>query len=65
MKNEDKLNLIYEKYRENKNSHVYLVETNSISDAVKDIKNLIIKMNSDNNDNDFKHLNQLLRIMRI
>ena len=56
MKNEDKLNLIYEKYRENKNSHVYLVETNSIADAVNDIKDLIIKMNSDNNDNNFKYL---------
>ena len=56
MKNEEKLNNIYNKYRENKNSHVYLVETNSIENALNDIKKLIININSDNNDNDIQSL---------
>lgn len=56
MKNEEKLNIIYEKYRENKNSHVYLVETNSINNALNDIKELIIKINEDNKENDFEYL---------
>ena len=56
MKNEDKLKLIYDKYRENKNSHVYLVETNSIDQALHDIKELIIKINEDNTENNFRHL---------
>lgn len=37
---------IFEKYRENKNSHVYLVETNSIERAINDIKQLIICINN-------------------
>ena len=54
--NEDfKLKDIYEKYRENKNSHVYLVETNSIDKATEDIKNLIININNLSN-NDIKEL---------
>lgn len=56
MNNEDKLNLIYEKYRENKNSHVYLVETNNIENALYDIKKLIIKINDNNNINDINKL---------
>ena len=56
MNNEDKLNLIYEKYRENKNSHVYLVETNSIEKALIDIKKLIIRINGENDLNDIKKL---------
>lgn len=56
MKNEEKLNNIYNKYRENKNSHVYLVETNSIEDALEDIKQLLIKINSDNEENDIEKL---------
>lgn len=48
--NEDfKLKDIYDKYRENKNSHVYLVETNNIEKAVQDIKKLIININIYNN----------------
>ena len=44
--NEDfKLKNIFDKYRENKNSHVYLVETNSIENAINDIKRLIIEIN--------------------
>lgn len=45
MKNHEKLQFIINKYRENKNSHVYLVETNSIENAVEDIKNLIKEIN--------------------
>lgn len=56
MKNEEKLNNIYNKYRENKNSHVYLVETNSIDMALEDIKALLIKINKDNNDNNISKL---------
>ena len=56
MKNEDKLNNIYNKYRENKNSHVYLVETNSVDMALEDIKKLIIKINSGNKDNNIEKL---------
>ena len=56
MKNEEKLNDIYLKYRENKNSHVYLVETNSIDKALEDIKRLIIRINSDNKENDIETL---------
>lgn len=51
MKNEEKLNNIYCKYRENKNSHVYLVETNAIDEALNDIKKLIIKINENNYEN--------------
>lgn len=56
MKNEEKLNDIYIKYRENKNSHVYLVETNNIELALNDIKNLIIKINNNSSDNDIEKL---------
>ena len=56
MSNDDKLNLIYEKYRENKNSHVYLVETNCIDNAVEDIKKLIVKINGDNESNSIEKL---------
>ena len=56
MKNEEKLNNIYLKCRENKNSHVYLVETNSINDALNDIKKLIIKMNQNSDDNNIEKL---------
>lgn len=56
MKNEEKLNNIYIKYRENKNSHVYLVETNSIESALSDIKRLIIKINSNNKENNIEKL---------
>ena len=56
MKNEEKLNNIYNKYRENKYSHVYLVETNSIESALEDLKKLIIRINSDNKDNDIEKL---------
>lgn len=42
-----KLDFLYNKYRENKNSHVYLVETNSIENAIQDIKKLIIQINKD------------------
>lgn len=56
MNNDEKLKLIYNKYRENKNSHVYLVETNSINDALNDIKKLIIKINQNNNDNNIEKL---------
>ena len=56
MKNEDKLNNIYNKYRENKNSHVYLVETNNIDLALSDIKKLLIKINEDSSDNDIEKL---------
>ena len=58
MKNEEKLNNIYNKYRENKNSHVYLVETNDIELALNDIKNLIIKINEGSIDNDIEKLIQ-------
>ncbi|MBR5662093.1 MAG: hypothetical protein IKX00_00400 [Bacilli bacterium] len=58
MKNEEKLNNIYNKYRENKNSHVYLVETNDIELALNDIKNLIIKINQGSTDNDIEKLIQ-------
>lgn len=58
MKNEEKLNNIYNKYRENKNSHVYLVETNDIELAVNDIKKLIIKINDSITDNDIEKLIQ-------
>lgn len=47
MKDHFKLDFLYNKYRENKNSHVYLVETNSIDNAVEDIKELLIKINED------------------
>lgn len=48
--NEDfKLKDIYNKYRENRSSHVYLVETNYIEKAVQDIKELIININMYNN----------------
>ncbi|MBO4600877.1 MAG: hypothetical protein J5634_01415 [Bacilli bacterium] len=47
MKEDFKLKNIYDKYRENKNSHVYLVETNSITQAIEDIKKLIILINED------------------
>jgi len=50
-----KLNNIFDKYRENKNSHVYLVETNVIEYAIEDIKKLIIKINEFNN-NDISNL---------
>ena len=54
--NEDfKLKSIYDKYCENKNSHVYLVETNSIEEAISDIKKLIILINKDQN-NDVESL---------
>ena len=56
MNNEEKLNSIYMKYRENKNSHVYLVETNSIDLALEDIKKLIIKINSYNEINNIENL---------
>ena len=56
MNNDEKLKLIYNKYRENKNSHVYLVETNSINDALNDIKKLIIKINQNNDDNNIEKL---------
>ena len=56
MNNDEKLKLIYNKYRENKNSHVYLVETNSINDALNDIKKLIIKMNQNSDDNNIEKL---------
>ena len=56
MKNEEKLNNIYLKCRENKNSHVYLVETNSVYSALDDIKQLIIKINEDIKDNDIRKL---------
>ena len=56
MNNDEKLKLIYNKYRENKNSHVYLVETNSIDMALEDIKDLLIKINKDNNDNNISKL---------
>ena len=56
MKNDEKLNNIYLKYRENKNSHVYLVETNSIESALDDIKQLLIKINSENAENDIEKL---------
>jgi DNA polymerase III delta prime subunit len=56
MKNEEKLNNIYFKCRENKNSHVYLVETNSVYSALEDIKKLIVKINEDNSENDIKKL---------
>ena len=47
MNEEFKLKNIYDKYRENKSSHVYLVETNSIDKAIDDIKKLIIQINND------------------
>ena len=48
--NEDfKLKDIYDKYRENKNSHVYLVETNNVDYAINDIKKLIVNINIYNN----------------
>lgn len=47
MKEEFKLKDIYDKYRENKNSHVYLVETNSVENALSDIKKFIIRVNDD------------------
>ena len=54
--NEDfKLKNIYDKYRENKNSHVYLVETNSIECAIEDIKKLIVVINK-SVDNDVEKL---------
>ena len=53
MENNEKLHNIYLKCRENINSHVYLVETNS---ALKDIKNLIIMLNKDNNEVDVEKL---------
>ena len=56
MKNEEKLNSIYLKYRENKNSHVYLVETNSIDLALDDIKKLIIAINNNDQDNNIEKL---------
>ncbi len=56
MNNDEKLKLIYNKYRENKNSHVYLVETNSINDALNDIKKLIIKINQNSDDNNIEKL---------
>lgn len=56
MNNDEKLKLIYNKYRENKNSHVYLVETNSINDALNDIKKLIIKINHNSDDNNIEKL---------
>ena len=55
MEEDFKLKNIYDKYRENKNSHVYLVETNSISSALEDIKKLIIYINS-NVENDVSQL---------
>lgn len=58
MKNEEKLNDIYNKYRENKNSHVYLVETNNVDNAVFDIKNLLIKICSSIDDNNIEILIQ-------
>jgi len=45
MNDDFKLKNIFDKYRENKNSHVYLVETNCIEQAVQDIKNLFIMIN--------------------
>lgn len=48
MTNKSKLDNIFLKYREKKNSHVYLVETNSVGDALDDIKKLIIKINDYN-----------------
>ena len=51
MKEDFKLKNIYDKYRENKNSHVYLVETNSITQAIEDIKKLIILINADADSN--------------
>ena len=56
MKNEEKLNNIYNKYRANKNSHVYLVETNDVESALSDIKKLLIKINEDLNENDIEKL---------
>lgn len=56
MKNKDKLNNIYVKYRENKNSHVYLVETNDIDQALNDLKKLIISINDNNSENDIEKL---------
>lgn len=56
MNNDEKLKLIYNKYRENKNSHVYLVETNSINDALNDIKKLIIKINQNSDENNIEKL---------
>lgn len=40
---------IYNKYCENKNSHVYLVETNDVLKANIDIKTLLKKINDDTN----------------
>lgn len=51
MNNDLKLSNILDKYRENKNSHVYLVETNSIDDAIADIKKIIIEINNFNSNN--------------
>ena len=49
MDEELKLKNIYDKYCENKNSHVYLVQTDSIEDAILDIKKLIVQINKHNN----------------
>ena len=49
MEDELKLKSIYDKYCENKNSHVYLVQTDSIEDALEDVKKLIIAINQHNN----------------
>ena len=46
MKEEFNLQSIYKKYCENKNSHVYLVETNSIDLATSDVLLLIKMINS-------------------
>ena len=48
MNEELRLKNIYDKYCENKNSHVYLVQTDSIDDAIQDIKRLIINVNKHN-----------------
>lgn len=51
MINSSEISNIVKKYSENKASHVYLVETNDIDSAMADIKNLIIEINKNNENN--------------